>query len=284
MSIKVCIGTEPKTAIAAQVLIHSIETRIDPRAKPELDFVLMEGPAWEYSIKGIKVGTGFSLRRWMIPKFCDWSGGAIYLDADQIVLGDLTELFDVVGRTARCFNKPIAWTTYQPDKYNKHPAPQTSVMVLDCENAEGKWGFDIDKVLAHLRGHPDKETYARFMHAEWLMPKSKAGTRPPEYLCFDEESTSGFNHPIKLPVEWNHLNVYEQGLTKLLHYTKEDAQPWYKPDHPLSHLWHRELEATMDAGRVTQEMLRFALAQWGKKEDWRPTNGLHPFYRRYLKA
>lgn len=282
--INVMIGTEPKTAIAAQVLVHSIRKRIHPTAAGQLNFVLMEGGDWEYPTAGIKVGTGFSLRRWMIPSFLNWTGGAVYLDADQIVLADLTELLDLCGKTFKHFDRPVAWTTYQPDKRYKSPAPQTSVMVLDCENAEGKWGFDIDKVLAHLRANPDETTYAKFMHAEWLQVWDRLGQGDKDYQCFDEGSKGGFKHPIKLPTEWNHLNVYEEGRTKLLHYTKEPEQPWYKPDHPLAGLWQAELESAIDAGLVTQEMIRSALAAWGKKQDWRPTNGLNPWYRRYLKS
>lgn len=283
-AINVYVGTEPKTAIAAEVLKLTIETKIHPRALPHLRVTFMEGPGWEYPLKGIKVGTGFSLRRWMIPAALNWQGGGLYLDADQVVFGDLTELLELAGAAAAAYprRRPILWTTYQPDKYYKQPAPQTSVMLIDAEAARGKWGFEIDKVLAHLRGHPDKETYAKFMHAEWLQRKP---TGPADgYNCFDDETSPDLPHPAKLPVEWNHLNKYVHGKTKLLHYTKEDEQPWYKPDHPLAKHWHKALQDAIDAGRVTQEMLRAGLAAWGKKQDWRPTNGLHPHYRRYLKG
>lgn len=279
MSLRVFIGSEPKTEIAAQVLMHSITSR----TRVPIEFTVMVGPEWEYPIKGIKVGTGFSLRRWMIPKAMNWNGGAIYLDADQIVFADIKELLDVIEQTAKVVRGITAWTTYQPDKYYKHPAPQTSVMALDCENAKGKWGFEIDKILAHLRGHPDKVTYAKFMHAEWMMPKLRAEL-PKGYLTFDDESFREFDHPVKLPIEWNHLNKYEHGKTKLLHYTKEDEQCWYKPDHPLAKHWKRALELAIDANMVTQDMLKKALSQWGNKQDWRRMNGLHPWYKRYLKS
>lgn len=281
MSVRIFVGTEPKTDIAAKVLAHTITTK----TKAKVEITEMIGPDWEYPIKGIKVGTGFSLRRWMIPKACNWHGYALYLDADQIVFGDIQELWDRVVKGAEIhFPGAIAWTTYQPDKYYKYPAPQTSVMGLNCDNAFGKWGFEIDKVLAHLKGHPDKQTYAWFMHAEWMRTKNDLPSlREAAYNCFDH--LPGLpEHPIHLPVEWNHLNVYENGKTKLLHYTKEDEQVWYCPEHPLAKHWHFALEGAIDAGLVTQEMLRQALSQWGKREDWRKKNGLHPWYKRYLKS
>lgn len=261
MSINVYIGSEPKTAIAAQVLIHTIKKNINRRALDELNITLMEGEGWEYPIKGIKVGTGFSLRRWMIPKAMNWQGGAIYLDADQIVFGDLTELLAAHGAKARANPDAVIGCSFQPDKYSKTPWPQTSVMLIDCEKAKPHWGFDIERVLAHLREFPGNKVYADLMHAAWLAPRQI----------------------VELPVEWNHLNVYQHGKTKLLHYTKENEQPWYNPDHKLAKHWNKALQDAIDDGLVTQEMIRHALSQWGKKQDWRPTNGLHPHYKRYLK-
>jgi hypothetical protein len=114
-------------------------------------------------------------------------------------------------------------------------------------------------VLGYLRRHPAKDTYVDFMHATWLVPS-----------------------PVRLPTEWNHLNVHKPGKTKLVHFTKEPEQCWYKPDHPLSPLWQTELEATIKAGYIAKEDFEAALAKWGHKEDWRGQNGLHPFYKKYL--
>lgn len=250
--IRIFVGTEPKTHLAYKVLEHSIRTRT---ARP-VEITPMIGPAWEYPTKGITVGTGFSLRRWMIPAACNWQGHAIYLDADQIVLADIGELYDT-GRQSLGTEAVLA-CTFQPDKYNKRPAPQTAVMVLDCGRALGRWQFEIDLILAHLHRHPTREDYARLMHADGLLVGAP------------------------LPVGWNHLNVYDKAATKLLHYTKEDAQPWYKPDHPLAYLWKEELVKTLQAGSITRAELEKSLSMWGKKEDWRPTNGLHPSYQKFL--
>lgn len=250
--IRIFVGTEPKTHLAYKVLEHSIRTRT---LRP-VEITPMIGPEWEYPTTHITVGTGFSLRRWMIPNACGRSGHAIYLDADQIVLADVGELYDI-GRQSLGTEAVLA-CTFQPDKYNKRPAPQTSVMVLDCGRAAGRWQFEIERVIAHLRRHPTREDYARLMHADGLPVGAP------------------------LPVGWNHLNVYDKAATKLLHYTKEPEQPWYKPDHPLAGLWRTELEAAIKAGVISRKKFEESLAAWGKKQDWRPTNGLHPFYRKYL--
>lgn len=254
--IRIFIGTEPKTEIARKVLECSIRRRTDPAVKIEFT-PMLDDPFWEYDAKDLRQGTGFSLRRWLIPEHCKWQGRAIYLDADQLVLGDIRELW----------NKPkqqpavgaSAWLSYQADKFSKTPWPQSAVMVIDCEAAKtGGFGWQRAAMLGHLRRHAER--YPDFMHAIWMtVPPSAIGN------------------------EWNHLNVYKPEKTRLLHFTKEPEQPWYKPDHPLAHLWQTELQVAIKLGYLDKEEYEGALDRWKKFEDWRPQNGLHPHYRRYLK-
>lgn len=256
--IRVFVGTEAKTEIARKVLEHSIRRH----TQADVQFVPMIGPEWEYDITGIKVGTGFSLRRWMIPAYCDWEGRALYVDADIICFADIADLWRLpdVRRVDNTVN-PVLWATFQTDKWSpKRPVPQTSVMVIDCERARGFSGFHLSSVLDDLRASPTKEHYGSVMHASWL----------PE------------NRVAHVGVEWNALNVCKPGVTKLLHFTAESSQPWYKPDHPHAGLWKSELIKALEAGVVTRDDMQEALDNWGKKEDWRPTNGLHPVYRKFL--
>lgn len=252
--IRVFIGTEPKTYVAQRVLEFSILQR----TKMAVEFTPMIGPAWEYPLDGIKVGTGFSLRRWMIPAACQFQGKAIYLDADQLVLGDIDGLWEIDQRIKAPTTNQV-WCTYQPDKHSKQPWPQSSVMLINCAAAEAQPQYwTINGILDHLRANPHQVAYANFMHATWMNPQ-----------------------PTRIPDEWNHLNVHTKN-TKLLHYTKEPEQPWYKPDHPLAKLWEKELQAALQAGYVTNADLTEALSRWNVKEDWRNTNGLHPYYKRYV--
>lgn len=248
-AIRVFIGTEPKTTIAEQVLRHSVRTRT---AAP-VTFTSMDGPDWQVP-PGLHQGTGFSLRRWLIPSRCGFAGRAIYLDADQVVFADIAGLWAAPdGGTAPAGTS--CWMTYQPDKFRKDPWPQSSVMVIDCAAAEAQW--QPEALWAGLR--EGRVTYPDFMHGTWLAPQ-----------------------PARLADGWNHLNVFRPGETSLLHYTKEDTQPWYNPGHALADLWRRELAAAIKAGCVDRAAYEAALGKWGVKEDWRPTNGLHPIYRKYL--
>lgn len=254
--IRIFCGTEPKTEIACKVLEFSIRRR----TKEEVKFVPMIGPGWEYSTEGVQVGTGFSLRRWMIPSACAWKGKAIYMDADQLVLADVKELWD---KDKEDGGKGTIYCSFQPDKFSKKPWPQTSVMLIDCEKARGHNEFYIALALGWLKKHNTKKEYADFMHAAWL----KDGV-------------------VRIGNEWNHLNEYRSTLgkdcTRLVHFTKEDSQPWYMPTHPLAHLWENELKAAITASVISKGEFEAALGKWNVKEDWRPTNGLHPHYRKYL--
>lgn len=256
--IRIFIGTEPKTAVACKVLEHSIRSN----THADVEVTPMIGPEWEYSIAGIKVGTGFSLRRWMIPAACNWQGKAIYLDADQLVFGDIQQLWLSDQRpTVNGTSDATIWCTWQTDKYSpSSPVPQTSVMLIDCNKAFEGGGWQIDQVLDLLRSKPDAKTYGDFMHGMWLLPRVA-----------------------RIREEWNHLCKYEEGVTKLLHYTKEPQQPWYDPYGPLASHWQKALEAAVDDGAVTNDDLEKALAKWNRREDHRKMNGMHPFYRKYVK-
>lgn len=251
--VRIFIGTEPKTEIARKVL----ECSVRRHTEAEVEFVPMIGPAWEYDTSGFAQGTGFSLRRWMIPAFCNWEGRAIYMDADQLVFSDVWDLWTVPDQ------RPVpgcaAWMTYQPSKFSAKPHPHSSVMVIDCAAAVTQPYFHIARVLDFLRGHPAKADYARIMFPDWLNPP-----------------------PGRLGVEWNSLNVFAEGKTKLLHYTKEPEQPWYEPDHPFAYKWKLEFQVALNAGYITPEEVRDAVGNFGKKEDWRPTNGLHPDYLKFI--
>lgn len=254
--VRIFIGTEPKAEIARKVLECSIKTRTDC----EVETIPMIGPKWEYDHSGFKVGTGFSLRRWMIPQFCDWKGWAIYLDADQLVLDDIWHLWTYPSKVA-CPKGCATWMTYQTSKFSpKTPHPNSSVMIIDCEAAKNQKYFHIDTVLRDLKKSQDREAYVNIMYPTWLDPV-----------------------PVKLPVEWNHLNVYQAGKTKLLHYTKEPEQPWYNPTHPHAWPWKLELLKALRIGFVTIEEIREAVSKFGIQEDWRVTNGLHPEYLDFTK-
>lgn len=243
------IGTEDKTRLPEKVLCWSIRKR----ASCPVAFTSMIGEGWEIPA-GLHQGTGFSLRRFLIPSKQNFQGLAVYVDADQVVFKDVAELLNY-GKQLIEHNVETA-CTYQPDKFNKSPWPQSSVMVINCQACTD---WQPEALWQMLRqGH----NYANFMHLDWLKTK-----------------------PMRIPDHWNHLNVYDKNDTRLLHYTKEPEQPWYKPDHKLSGLWEKELQQAIAEGAVTRADLAEALGRWGKPTgDSRTSNGLHPHYKKYLNG
>lgn len=244
--IRIFVGTEEKTKVPFDVLSYSIKRH----SSMPVEIVPMIGDKWQVP-KGLHQGTGFSLRRFMIPAFCDFEGHAIYMDADQLVFGDVAELW---GYAALMLNEKSVACTYQVDKFKpSDPWPQTSVMLFDC----GRCGWVPEEIWNLLRAGYD---YHKLMHLTFMAAK-----------------------PIKIPNYWNHLNVFEDNTTRLLHYTKEPEQPWYKPDHSLSKLWELELVKAIADKAVNKKDFEAALALWdGPRIDKRPKQGFHPYYKKYL--
>lgn len=254
--IRIFIGSEPKTKIFCDVLMFSIRRRT---SKP-VEFTVMDGTDSRFAVpESLKQGTGFSYRRWLIPRACNFTGRAIYMDADQLVLHDVWDLWTkpdtLPGPAGAC-----AWLTYQPDKYSTRPWAQTSVMVINCHDAGSSWCFRPDELFAWSKQHAERSHYVALMHCAYLSPE-----------------------PVQIENNWNALNTYEKGKTKLAHFTSEPNQPTVKPNHPLAYLWQAELSAAIQAGAVCRVDFEAALAKWGVKEDWRSTNGLHPYYKKFLR-
>ncbi len=168
----------------------------------------------------------------------------------MLVFDDMSKLLHFVSG----LNESGVACTYQTDKYNpKIPAVQSSMMVMNCEACDD---WRLDRLWGMLRGGHD---YPKFMHLDWLRAK-----------------------PAVLPTDWNRLNDYVPGRTKILHYTKEPAQPVYKPDHPHAKWWQDVLREAILAGAVSKADFEYGLSMWGVKEDWRPMNGINPYYRKFL--
>lgn len=136
-TIRVFIGSEPcqREHYAERVLEHSIRKHVT--GPVDIHWMRAGDPGWETSERGtdgswrvgkavhggwVKApgswGTGFSGFRWAIPELCGFEGHAIYLDADQLVLADIRELWDL---------RPTGDHGVRCISHNR-----TDVMVMDC--------------------------------------------------------------------------------------------------------------------------------------------------------
>ncbi len=253
-TVRIFIGTEAKTKVPEDVLRWSILKNTEH----PVEIISMIGDDWKVP-DGLHQGTGFSLRRWMIPQACGFEGRAIYMDADQLVFGDVWDLWTQPEQHPKEGAEFLC--SFQNDKhYKKEPGMQSSVMVIDCAAAH-YWKLD-DFIWPLLR--EKKVMYWQMMHATWLRSK-----------------------PVQISTAWNHFNRYEEGYTKLLHYTREAHQPWYKPEHAESNRWRECLCQAIRDGAVQREDVQHAINHFGRppKEhrDRRRTYGLHPHYKSVMK-
>lgn len=220
--IRVFVGADESQIVAARVLEHSIRKNTDAlvRVSPMLDVRPPMPRKWSNRPR-----TAFSFARFMIPQLAGYRGRAIYLDADMQVFGDISELADAPfnGHHVLCTSQnetPERWR----DSPWFHPGPQMSVMVLDCEAL--RW--DIDEIVSDM-------DEGRYSYADLLF---RMCIVPPEQL-----------DPTLSPT-WNHLEHYEPGVTRLVHYTVVPTQPWKSADNPLGNLWSEGYREAVSVGAV----------------------------------
>ncbi len=162
--------------------------------------------------------TPFSFQRFLIPELCDFSGKAIYLDADMQVFRDIGGIWNM--DFADCDVQAV-------QEAQKGRRGQFSVMLLDCKAL----GWNIDHIVADLDA--GKLDYAALMYD--MQVARKIGR--------------------DIPPEWNSLERYETGKTCLLHYTDMDTQPWISTANPLGNLWIACMRRALQVGFISNEEL-----------------------------
>lgn len=149
--------------------------------------------------------TPFSFQRFLIPELNDYRGRAIYLDSDMQVFTDIRDLWE------RSLEQNDVLSTYAQEGSARRP--QFSVMLLDCE----KLAWNIDEIVKDLDA--GKYSYENLMYE----------------MCVARSLSPRIEH------EWNSLESFEAGKTKLVHYTDMRIQPWLTHKNPLCSLWVDEL-------------------------------------------
>ena len=201
--INVCIGYDSKEKVAFNVLAYSIlrnstkPVSITPIYLPNLrdDFVRERNNL---------SSTEFSFSRFMVPHLMNYKGWGVFMDCDQLMVGDIAELWRL-----------------RDDKY---------AVQLCKHNYTPK---EDKKFLGQVQTKYDKKNWSSFM----LMNCNKCHELTPDYV----NSATGLQlHQFKwlesedligdLPLEWNWL-VDEPGYnTKSkvnnIHFTK--GGPWFK--------------------------------------------------------
>ncbi|MEX2120866.1 MAG: glycosyltransferase [Pirellulales bacterium] len=231
--LRVFVGTDESQRVATRVLEHSIRKHSSRPVSFQPMFDLSVPTPKE---KANRPRTGFSFYRFAIPKLCGYRGRALYVDADMQVFSDLAELWEVPfgSQKVLCTNQPAAPEAWKEKGSFFHAGRQMSVMLLDCSRLD----WSVDEVV---RGLDEKRyDYRRLMFDLCLVEPDEIADR--------------------IPPEWNCLEWYEAGKTKLLHYTVVPAQPWKNDDNPLCPIWMAEFREALAAGAIPPEEVQHGLA------------------------
>lgn len=222
--IRIYVGADRSQELAVKVLEHSIKRHTNrPVQLSSLSHISTPQPKnprnWSR--------TNFSFARFAIPKLNQFQGKAIYLDADMQVFADIGELWDMPFEGAKVIIQAEIPERYAepakkhaPDKRIK----QCSVMLLDCERLP----WDMQEIVHGLDG---KYSYEELMYQ----------------FCLLKEDEIKYG----VPFEWNSLETYEAGTTKLIHYTDMITQPWVSPENPNGHIWMKEVRDMLTDGSLT---------------------------------
>ena len=164
--------------------------------------------------------TQFSYNRFTIPKRAGYHGRALYVDADMLVFADLRELWETPFDGATVLHAPPS----APDR-----PKQTSVMLLNCDALT----WDVPAIIADLDAQ--KYDYDGLMRDMVLEPDGAVREN--------------------LPIEWNSLEEYHAGKTRLIHYTDMKTQPWVSRKNKNGDLWVQSLlDALADGFIKTSEV------------------------------
>jgi len=168
--------------------------------------------------------TPFSFQRFMIPEKCGYKGHALYFDSDMLSFADVREIWQ-----APMQGEILAMRN---DDVDRHRA-KFSVIKFDCS-----------KVLHSLDG---------------LIALMDSGKLSYEQLVFEFK---GYNVEDGWNPDWNSLEEYTAGKTKLLHYTEMWRQVWWvNHDHPLGHLWFAELKEAVSDGSIDRLLIEDHVAK-----------------------
>lgn len=237
--IHISIGSEPSQEMAAAVLRSSILRRTSRPVAFSSSW--MPDTGWHPAIveqPRLPRGTKFNVWRWLVPKLYANRGRAIYLDADQVVLADIAELWEALT-PGNYFGAVTDAVGIFGKKKPEPGAIQTSVMVMDCEACDWEPGAMIGSVASGAMAYRDL-MQARFLDRDRIQSLNPA---------------------------WNHFGLHRED-TKLLHWSHVASQPYRKVDHPTAGVFRTELHAAIRAGHIRRADVYRACGNGGLCMSW----------------
>lgn len=211
--ITICIGFDPKEAIAYHVLCHSILSR----ASEPVCFIPINKTNIPEFTRGMEDGsTEFSFSRFLTPFLSGYTGRSIYLDCDMLVLCDIAEIFDHYNLKA---DVSVVKHDYIPKTRRKfrgniqqvYPKKNWSSLMVFCNHTKACWSLKPEIV---------NTATGRYLHQfEWAEDVGE------------------------LPKEWNHLvgECEPNPDAKIVHFTLGIPSLKGYEDQEYSDEWFKEL-------------------------------------------
>lgn len=210
--IRVFVGASESEWLPARVLEYSVQKNCSvavdcfPLYRSDLEI-----PQAQHE----RSRTPFSFQRFLIPQLMNYSGRAIYLDSDMLVLHDLQRLWQMPfdGADLVCVR----------GLNEQQRAVRFSVMLLNC----AALGWKIEEIIDGLdRG---AYTYNELVYE----------------MCIAKHAAA------RIPPTWNALDRFVAGTTGLLHYTNMTTQPWLSAEHSYAGIWFEYLFEALDRGFIS---------------------------------
>lgn len=217
--IKIFVGSTEKEILPFKVLEYSIKkySSISTEVNPLFKY---DRPFRQPLKPENKPRTPFSFQRFIIPEICNYKGKAIYLDSDMLLLNDITKLW--------CHNMKSAAISTVSKMTGKQRGAQFSTLLLQCDSIN----WNLDKIIDGL----DCKSFTY------------------EELMYDFAINTDIDY--SLESAWNSLEVYKKGITKLLHFTNMNTQPWISCINPLGYLWFDSLIEAIQEGFIDIDFIK----------------------------
>lgn len=226
--IAIFIGASEREWLPAKVLAYSIEKHSSMSTKCHFlyqsDIDIPKPKRVDCQGK-----TPFSFQRFLIPELKKFSGKAIYLDSDMLVVDDISQLWRLDLHLD--FNQCDLLCVKAATEYQRQS--QFAVMLLNCE----KLGWRIADLIELLDN--GTYSYSDLMHKMAVAPNWQA----------------------TIPPQWNSLDHFEPGITSLIHFTDMTQQPWLSNHSPEEEIWLTYLRESINEDFITIKQVKEQIAK-----------------------
>ncbi len=191
--LKIFIGADDRQVVSLTTLIHSIAKN----AKSPVSITPLVLDTLPIKRQGL---TPFTYSRFLVPYLCGYQGLGLFLDADMLALGDVTEVFDI----GRMHSDKAVHISFEQPKFER-----ASMMMFNC-------------------AHPSN----RVLTPEYIEDPDVKHLHSIGWLQADEIGS--------LPKEWNVCIPYTSDPPdnpKLVHFTQGVPYWWETKNQPHADKW-----------------------------------------------